>query len=154
MMCIHTPADNCVTRHLANLFEREKPERLKDLMKLLRDIPEYRAAARLQVPPKIVSGSDHSRCGKIFVDMTGGTEGSKEIFEKLSSGGVSTLVGMHLSEEHLDKAKKANLNVIIAGHVSSDNLGLNILFDEIEKIGALEFTAVSGFERLRRNQQV
>ena len=154
MMCIHTPADNCVTNHLTNLFERERPDKLKDLMKLLRDIPEYKSAARLQAPPKIVSGSEHNSCGKIYVDMTGGTEGSKDIFEKLSASGVSTLVGMHISEEHLEKAKKANLNVVVAGHVSSDNLGLNILFDELEKVEPLEFISVSGFERFRRNELI
>jgi lipid A disaccharide synthetase len=40
--------------------------------------------------------------------------------------------------------------VIIAGHVSSDTLGLNLLFDEIEKGEPLEFVGVSGFERIRR----
>ncbi len=82
--------------------------------------------------------------------MTGGTEGSKDIYDKLAAAGVSTLVGMHLGEEALEKARKANLNVVIAGHVSSDTLGLNLLFDEVEKDGALEFVPASGFERIRR----
>ncbi len=84
--------------------------------------------------------------------MTGGTEGSKEIFEKYVQSGVSTLVGMHLSEEHLKNAKKANLNVVVAGHISSDVLGLNLLFDEVEKEGKLKFVSISGFERIRRNK--
>lgn len=150
LMCLHTPADNCVTRYLTNLFEREKPEKLKDLMKLLKAIPEYERAAKQQVPAKIVGGSDHNSCGKICVDMTGGTEGSKDIFDKIAAGGVSTLVGMHFSEEHLANAKKANLNVVIAGHISSDVLGLNLLLDEIEKDEKFVFVCVGGFERIRR----
>ncbi len=150
MMCIHTPADNCVTHFLKNLFEKKKPERLKDLIKILMSIPEYKKSAKLQVPPKIVNGSDNNKCGKIYVEMTGGTEGAKEIFEKFASSGVSTLVGMHYSEEHLENAKKAKLNVVVAGHVSSDVLGLNLLFDEIEREEKLEFVGVSGFERMRR----
>lgn len=150
MMCIHTPADNCVTNYLKKTFEKQKPYKLKDLIKILKNIPEYKKSAKLQVPPKIVSGSENSKCGKIYVDMTGGTEGSKEIFEKYANSGVSTLVGMHLSEEHLENAKKAKLNVVIAGHISSDVLGLNLLFDEIEKEEKLEFVGVSGFERIRR----
>jgi len=150
MMCIHTPADNCVTNYLKKTFEKQKPYKLKDLLKILKNIPEYKKSAKLQVPPKIVSGSENSKCGKIYVDMTGGTEGSKEIFEKYANSGVSTLVGMHLSEEHLENAKKAKLNVVIAGHISSDVLGLNLLFDEIEKEEKLEFVGVSGFERIRR----
>lgn len=84
--------------------------------------------------------------------MTGGTEGSKEIFEKFANSGVSTIVCMHLSEEHLENAKKANLNVVIAGHIASDVLGLNLLFDELEKDEKLEFLSVSGFERIRTNR--
>jgi len=151
LMCIHTPADNCVTNYLKNLIEGEKPVKLKDLLKLLKDIPEYKIAAALQLPPKIVNGSDENKCGKVFVDMTGGTEGAKDVYEKYAGSGVSTIVGMHISEEHLENAKKANLNIVIAGHISSDTLGLNLLLDKIEKKEKLEFVCVSGFERIRRS---
>jgi len=150
MICIHTAADNCVTRFLSRLFEKETPARLRDILELLRDIPEYRRSAAAQLPPRIVSGSEDSRCGKILVDMTGGTEGAKDVFEKYAAGGVSTLVGMHISEDHLENAKKANLNIVIAGHISSDTLGLNLLLDSVEKKGRLEYVCVSGFERIRR----
>lgn len=150
MMCIHTPADNCVTNLLKKTFEKEMPYRLKDLLRILKTFPEYNKSAKLQVPPKIFSGTENSKCGKIYVDMTGGTEGSKEIFEKYASSGVSTLVSMHYSEEHLENAKKASLNVVIAGHIASDVLGLNLLIDELEKEEKLEFIGVSGFERIKR----
>ena len=152
MMCIHTPADNCVTNYLKKSFEKKKPYKLKDLMKILKNTPEYKKLAKLNVPPKIVNGSEDNKCGKIFVDMTGGTEGSKDIFEKYATSGVSTLVCMHLSEEHLKNAKKANLNAVIAGHIASDNLGLNLLFDKLEKEEKLKFVSVSGFERFRRTK--
>jgi len=57
---------------------------------------------------------------------------------------------MHLSEEHLKKVKDANLNVVIAGHISSDNLGLNLLLDRIEKEEKLDCINCSGFRRIRR----
>ena len=145
LMCLHTPADNCVTSYLAKLFEKEKPAKIRDLMKLLRAIPEYARAARLQNPAKIISGTEGGSCGKIFVDMTGGTSGSKDVFDQMAAGGVSTIVGMHMTEEHLANAKKASLNVVIAGHISSDVLGLNLLLDEVEKAGKLAYVAVSGF---------
>ena len=150
MMCIHTPADNCVTNYLKKTFDRKKPAKLKDLMQILKNIPEYKRSAALQVPPKIVNGSENNKCGKIYIEMTGGTEGAKEIMEKYAASGISTLVGMHFSEEHLDHAKKANLNVVIAGHISSDVLGLNLLFDEVEKEEKLQFVGISGFHRIRR----
>ena len=152
MMCIHTPADNCVTSYLKKTFDKENPFKLRNLLQILKNIPEYKKSAKLQVPPKIVSGTENSKCGKIYIDMTGGTEGSKEIFEKFANSGVSTIVCMHLSEEHLENAKKANLNVVIAGHIASDVLGLNLLFDELEKDEKLEFLSVSGFERIRTNR--
>ena len=150
LMCIHTAADNCVNTYLTRLFEKEKPARLKDILKLLRSIPEYEKAVSIQMAPKIVAGAENNSCGKIMLEMTGGTEGAKDIYEKLAWSGVSTLVGMHYSEEHLANAKKANLNVIIAGHISSDVLGLNLLFDELEKEERFEFVGLSGFERIRR----
>lgn len=149
LMCVHTPADNCVSAYLAALFDKEKPARLKDLVELLRRIPEYKAADRRLAGPKIVSGSEGARCGKISLEMTGGTEGAKTIYEQYAVAGVSTIVGMHISEEALENAKKAHLNVVLAGHISSDTLGLNLLFDEIEKESPLEFVGVSGFVRTR-----
>ncbi len=153
MMCIHTPADNCVTAYLQKTFDKEKPFRLKDIVDRLLEIPEYQAAARVQVMPRVVNGSENGRAGKVLVDMTGGTEGSKDVYDKLTAQGVSTLVGMHMSEEHLDLARKANMNVVIAGHISSDTLGLNLLLDEVEAEEMFEFTSVSGFERVRRSKK-
>ncbi len=149
-LCLHTPADNCVTSYLKNKLEQEKPVLLKDLLKILRSIPEYQTANQLEGAPKILAGTETSRCGKIYVDMTGGTEGSKEIFDKVATSGISTLLGMHFSEEHLEKAKKANLNVVVAGHIASDTLGLNLLLDALDPKGELEFICVSGFVRRRR----
>ncbi len=150
LMCLHTAADNCVAKYLTGLFAAKKPARLKDLVKILRGIPEYEKSIRLQAPPRIISGKETNSCGKIFVDMTGGTEGARDIFDRLASGGVSTIVGMHMSEDHLANARKAGINVVIAGHIPSDVLGLNLLLDEVEKGGRLDFVCVSGFERFRR----
>lgn len=153
MMCIHTPADNCVTSWLAAFFGKEKPDTLGDLVRLLKKVPEYRNAAAFGTPPRIINGADANTCGRIYVDMTGGTEGSKDIFEHQAAAGISTLVCMHMSEEALDKARKAGLNVVIAGHIASDTLGLNLLFDELEKSGRLDFLCVSGFERIRASER-
>jgi putative NIF3 family GTP cyclohydrolase 1 type 2 len=153
MMCVHTPADNCVNTYLTALFEREKPSRLKDLIALLKTIPEYRAAIRRMAGPRIVSGSENGHCGRISMEMTGGTEGARTIYEQYASSGVSTIVGMHISEEALENAKKAHLNIVLAGHISSDTLGLNLLFDEVEKEECLEFVGVSGFVRTRASER-
>lgn len=151
-MTCHTPADNCVVTFLQKLMDENKPDTLGDIIDLLKDIPEYKDSAKLNSPPKIIRGSSSSSAGRVFVDMTGGTEGSKDIFAKLSQAGVSTLVCMHLSEAHFKKAQAEYLNVIIAGHIASDNLGLNIMFDELNKKGEFKILTCSGFRRFSRRK--
>lgn len=149
-LCLHTPADNMVSSYLQARFDRESPSRLKDVVKLLKDIPEYREAIRNNAGPRVLIGSDDQRTGKIFVDMTGGTSGSKETIERLSQSGVGTIVGMHMSEDHRKEAEKHHLHVVIAGHISSDSLGLNLLLDAIEKRTPLQVIECSGFRRVKR----
>lgn len=149
-LCIHTPADNMVTTCLQSLFDERKPLTLDDVVDLLMEHEEYRDAAATGTGPCIFVGSEKRKAGRIFVDMTGGTEGSKDIYERLCAGGVNTIVGMHLSEEHRKEAEKHHLNVVIAGHISSDNLGMNLLFDRIfegQDVGILE---CSGYRRIKR----
>lgn len=152
-VCVHTPADNMVVTYLQTLLERKNPDTLGDVIKILTDIPEYREASRNNTGPKILLGSKERSAGKIFVDMTGGTGGSKDIFQSLANSGVSTIVGMHLNEEHRKQAEKHHINVIIAGHISSDNLGMNLLFDEVQKKGGLDIVPCSGFWRYERNKK-
>ncbi len=150
-LCIHTPADNMVSSFLSGLVEEKMPECLGDVLDLLVKIPEYELAKKEGGGPFILIGDKEARAGKIFVDMTGGTEGSKDVFASLQTSGVGTIIAMHMSEEHFKKAKENHINAIIAGHISSDNLGLNLLFDEIEKkIGAIETIDCSGFRRINR----
>lgn len=150
-MCVHTPADNMVASYLQKMFERKKPDTLGDVMKLLKDIPEYREATKNNAGPRILLGSKERRAGKIFVDMTGGTEGAKDIFESLVNSGVSTIVGMHLTEDHRKEAEKRHMNVVIAGHISSDTLGVNLILDAVQKKGRLKIVPCSGFWRYTRN---
>jgi putative NIF3 family GTP cyclohydrolase 1 type 2 len=149
-MCIHTPADNHVWSYLSALFAQNKPGKVADVLEMLKAIPEYAAAEVRLSGPKLVLGNLNCSCGKILVDMTGGTEGSKDVYGKLYKCGIRTLVSMHLGEEHFKKAKESNLNVIVAGHISSDTLGLNLLLDRIEKIQKLSVLSCSGFTRYRR----
>ncbi len=152
-MCVHTPADNMVVTYLQSLLDRKKPDTLGDVMKILTDIPEYREASKNNAGPSILLGSKDRSAGKIFVDMTGGTGGSKDIFQSLANSGVSTIVGMHLGEAHRKQAEKHHINVIIAGHISSDNVGLNLLFDEVQKKSKLNIVPCSGFWRYSRKKK-
>lgn len=149
-MCVHTPADNHVNSYLQKLFDSRKPKTLTDTLGLLKAIPEYADALKKHAGPRILIGDPKKKAGKVFVDMTGGTEGPKRIFPRLSQAGVGTIVAMHLSEEHFKNAKSEMMNVIIAGHIASDNLGLNLILDEIEKKEKMCIIPCSGFVRIRR----
>ena len=151
-ICIHTPSDNAVTDYLQKKFDEKKPGRVSDIIDILRDIPEYKDAMNEKAGPKIFVSSEKRRAGKVFVDMTGGTGGSKNVFEKLSNAGVGTVVGMHISEDHRKEAEKHHINVVIAGHISSDNLGMNLLLDNI--LDNVEVITTSGFRRFSRKNTV
>ena len=149
-MCVHTPADNHVVSFLQKFLERKAPDTVEDVLKILKQIPEYKEGISRNAGPAVVVGSKERKAGKLFVDMTGGTEGAKDIFEKLAAAGIGTLICMHLDEERIKKVGKEHINIIIAGHIASDTLGLNLLCDKLEKKGKFNFIACSGFKRIKR----
>ena len=69
----------------------------------------------------------------------------------MAQAGVGTVVAMHVSEEHKKEAESANINIVVAGHISSDSLGINLFLDELEKQG-IEIIPCSGFTRISRLQ--
>ncbi len=152
MMCAHTVADNHVVSYLQKLMDAKAPDTVAEVIDILKEIPEYQQAMKVNAGPRVFFGDPKNSAGKVFVDMTGGTEGPTNMFEKLEDAGVGTIVAMHLGEDHLKNAQKGHLNVVIAGHISSDNLGLNLLFDKLAKEDKLEFIGCSGFERVSRGK--
>jgi len=150
LLCTHTPCDNLVAKFVDKKLKKDKPVFLEEIIKSLKEVPEYKQATTLGAGPKIFVGNKESRCGKIVLtEITGGTEGAPEIYEKLAQAGAGTIIGMHISEKHMEEAKKANVNVIVAGHISSDNIGMNLFFDELEKQG-VEIVPCSGLVRVKR----
>jgi len=151
-MCTHTIADNLGADFLVKLIKKQeqKLEYVEDLVNLLLEIPEYQSARQMKTGPVLFAGEMDNHCGKIVVtEFTGGTEGSKDMYEKMSQYGIGTIVGMHMSEEHRKEAKKYHINVVIAGHMASDSLGMNLFLDEVEKQG-IEVVPISGLVRVKR----
>lgn len=150
LMCVHTPCDNLVTSNLQKHFDKKGDKlTLKEVREELLKYPEYKMAARDNAGPTIVVGSEKRRAGRILVDMTGGTGGPSESLEKLAAAGVGTLIGMHISEKNREEAEKHKMNVVIAGHDSSDSIGINLFVDELEKKG-VEIIPCSGLYRVSR----
>ncbi len=149
LMSVHTPGDNLVTSTLQKAMDTKKPETVGDVIKLLREEPEYAEAAKGGAGPEVIVGSKDRRAGRILVDMTGGTSGSEDAYGRLSQAGVGTLVVMHMGEKHRKEAEKNHINVIIAGHMASDSIGMNILLDRLESMG-VEVIPCAGLLRYRR----
>lgn len=150
-MCTHTVADNCVARFLQRHFDDKKPKKVKTVVNILKRLPEFKQSMKVDAGPYILIGDENDDAGRIFVDMTGGTSGPEKMFGRLNQAGIGTIVGMHCKESGYKTAKSEFMNYVIAGHIASDNLGMNLLYDHIEKkAGKLEFIECSGFKRHRR----
>jgi putative NIF3 family GTP cyclohydrolase 1 type 2 len=154
MLCIHTPTDNLVYQFINRLIKRKKPETVGEVVETLKRVPEYEEAARHNAGPRIFVGDKNKRAGKIApLEITGGTSGSQEMYEKLSQAGIGTIIGMHMGEAHKKEAEKHHINVVIAGHMASDSIGVNLLLNEIEKKGKsrqshIEIIPCSGLIRI------
>jgi putative NIF3 family GTP cyclohydrolase 1 type 2 len=149
-MCVHTMCDNLVASFLEKEIGKKKFEYVGEIMEFFSNIPEYVEAIKRGFGPKLFAGSEENFCGKIaLTEITGGTSGSSKIYEKLSQAGVGTIIGMHMSEENKKEAEKNHINVIIAGHISSDSLGVNLFLDILEKKG-IKIVPCSGLIRVKR----
>lgn len=138
LICIHTPCDNQVYQKVNKKIvqNKSKIDTVGDIVEILYSFPEYKEAARLGAGPMIFAGKKERRCGKIsLTEVTGGTEGNKEIFKFMAQAGIGTVVGMHMSEPNRKEAEKYHINVIIAGHMASDSVGVNVFLDELVKKG-------------------
>lgn len=149
----HTPTDNLVYDYLTTYFAEREPQTLEDVRKLLYEVPEYRIAAQQGAGPSIVDDSSESRAGKVMAEgMTGGTEGPVKSIAMLADKGVGTIVCMHMGEEMRKAADEHNIHVVIAGHMASDSVGINLLMDELER-GGVKIVPTSGIIRVRRNEK-
>jgi putative NIF3 family GTP cyclohydrolase 1 type 2 len=149
-MCIHSPTDNLAQRFVQGIMDRQAPTRVSDVLDLLAEIPEYDIAMSNNDYPEVYVGDRSRRAGKILVKMTGGTAGPKEMYEQLARAGVGTVVCMHVPDNHIEEAKKAHVNIVVAGHMASDSIGLNLMADRFEEKG-IKITPFSGFYRVKRS---
>ena len=96
-------------------IEKDNPEYVGEVLKSLLEIPEYKEAAKMGFGPMLFTGVEDNRVGKIaFTEITGGTDGSPKIYEKMAAAGIGTVISMHQTEEHRKEAEKAHINVVIA----------------------------------------
>lgn len=151
LMNLHTAWDNLGDKFMKDYLANKTFDRVGEIIDHLMEIPEYQEAMKGRNGPEIVSGSSNSRAGKVVAIFTGGTNPSKEFYMELAKAGVGTLIDMHIPEDALKELKKLHMNVINAGHISSDSIGANIFFDVLEEKG-ITVIPCSGFIRVKRKR--
>lgn len=149
IMCTHTPADNIGWKFVQKLMDKKKPDTVGDVIKYLKEVPEFAEGVKNGSGPKVVAGNKKNKAGKVIVKFTGGTSPGKEVYKEISEKGVGTVIGMHVPEEHLEDVKKHHINFVVAGHMASDSIGMNKISDMLAKKG-VEVIACSGFIRVKR----
>jgi len=144
-MCIHTPTDiigeAMVQEFLDGKFSKKPDTTVQEIVEALEGIGEYKNSAR---KPMIRVGSKESFAGKIYVLMSGLTGPGPKITKEYFEAGVGTLVLMHIPEKDVKEVKEQGIgNVVVAGHMSSDSLGLNKIAECWAEHG-VETTMMSG----------
>jgi hypothetical protein len=149
LMTLHTIWDNMGNQFMQKYFKNKEFDTVGEVVDSMLEIPEYQEAEKGKAGPLIVSGSEKSRAGKVAVFFTGGTNPAKEIYVELGKTGIGTIVDMHMNSDTIKELKKLHINVINAGHMSSDSIGANLFFDVLESKG-IEVVACSGLIRVKR----
>ena len=144
-LSIHTPADiiseAIVQAFLDEKFKDKPDTTVQEVVEALEGIDEYKNSAR---KPVIRVGSKESYAGKIYVLMSGLTGPGSKITKEYFEAGVGTLVLMHIPEKDVKEVKEQGIgNVVVAGHMSSDSLGLNKIAECWAEKG-VETTMMSG----------
>lgn len=144
-MNIHVPADilaeQVVDAHLQKALANKEQPTLGDVIEAMLEIPEFKNAL---TKPKIRVGSEKDFAGKIVVTMSRGTGGGPDVDLAYFEAGVGTLVVMHAQEDVLKAVREQGIgNIIVAGHMASDSIGMNRILDALEEKG-LEVTRISG----------
>lgn len=142
---IHTPADilaeTYVQKHLDEYLAKIKKPKVKDVITALGELPEYKLTL---AKPIARVGREEDFAGKVFVTMAGGTSGGEKVIKAYFEAGVGTLVVMHMPDDAIKAVKSQNIgNVVVAGHMASDSVGINQVIRALENRG-LEVVRMSG----------
>lgn len=149
LLALHTIWDNLGNNFMKEYLAEKDLETVGEILDYINEVPEFIEATKGKSAPSIVSGSQDSKAGKVFVSFTGGTNASKELYIELAKAGVGTIVEMHVSEETIKELKKLHINVIDCGHMAADSIGANLYLDSLEKKG-MEIVPCSGLIRIKR----
>ncbi len=138
-MNLHLPVDiiteNLLQSHLDQTLATKCKATLQDVVDALVLIPEYQKAL---TQPAIRVGAAADYAGKVLVLMAGGTNGGEQVFKAYFAAGIGTIVCMHVPDDVRKAVIEQNIgNVIVAGHMASDSIGMNLVCDELSSAGLI-----------------
>lgn len=147
-MNVHYPCDfmmeKLVEEHLKKNMVDKEDLKVSELIDILCEIPEYENAV---TKPLIAVGSPDNFVGKLCVAFAGGTNGGANVVKTYWRNGVGTVLVLHMNLSDIYELRRENLqgNLIVAGHIASDSVGLNE-FARILKRNGLEVTKLGIIE--------
>jgi len=131
LMCIHNPCDEIGRRVMDETLRKGLPANphVRDAIDVLSRLPEFRAAST-----KIVlrMGKADNPLGKWAVHHGAGTNGGFPIARTAFEHGIDTVFYIHVDAGHLRRLHEAfgregTKNLVVAGHVAADSIGINVL---------------------------
>ncbi len=146
-MNIHLPADiigEKIMQSYLNDAVKDKPKAtLQDVVDAISAFEEYKDTL---AKPVIRVGGPSDYAGKIAVLFAGGTNGGAAVYKSYFDAGVGTIVAMHVPEDVKKAVEEQGIgNVVVAGHMASDSIGLNKIVEAWEKSG-VEVIKMSGLK--------
>lgn len=146
---IHLPLDEigrrimieAIDNHLVSL---DRAPVVEDAIDGLMTLPEYQhAATRIMVPV----GTLDSPLGRVAVVHGAGTNGGARIASAYFKAGIGTVVYIHCAGPEVAALQEAGGgNLVVAGHISSDLIGINRYIDAVEALG-IEVVRISEIGR-------
>jgi len=147
---VHNPMDNLFALRASQLFAREQPKTVAAVIDLLLSFEEFAISARAGVPPKIAAGAPDAEAGHIYVDALGGIcLNDDELPALLATGKVQTVIRLTYNN-CIRICREAGVNLIFMPHNAHDNLGINLMLDQVLAEGEIDILPVNLFYRVPR----
>ncbi len=154
LACIHTPADYYIGEGVRPVVEAARPETVADVVRALMVIPEVQSAAHIGVEPRVMSGEARWPAGRMLLKFGGGYGLPPDAYTLLGKAGVNTVVQIGCTPTQALAAQGAGVAIVRIAHAACDNIGINLLLDEVERrLGPLNVIPCNYFERIRRNER-
>ena len=152
LACIHTPCDYYIGEGIRPVLRAAAPRTAADVVQALLTVPEVQGAARAAgALPRIMSGAPEWPVERLLLKFGGGYILPPEAYTLLGRAGVQAVVQIGCAPAHAKAAAEAGVAIVRVPHAACDNIGINLLLDEVERRhGPLHVIPCHAFQRIRR----